>query len=243
MTLSSLLIAVAALTSQPAPAAARGDVVSVNLRATFLNGQILDSTYSGAPYAFVLGTREFIQGYTRYALPALDRAIVGMKAGEKKTVRLKPEEAFGDLQVGEVPPGSPISFEVEMLEVLPKATPPALKIEELQVGTGAEAKDDSRVVVNYRGTFLNGVMFDSTYERPTPDGKTAVVPAELNMAAGGFIPGFLQGIKGMKVGGKRKVTIPHTLAYGPRGRSPVIPSYSTLVFELELVSVGQSENR
>lgn len=243
MTLCSLLVAVAAATSQTSPAAARGDVVSVNLRATFLNGQILDSTFAGAPYAFILGTREFIQGYTRYALPALDRALVGMKAGEKKQIRLTPEEAFGDLQVGDVPPGSPITFDVEMLEVLPKAVPPALKIEEIREGTGAEAKDESRVVVNYRGTFLNGVMFDSTYERPTPDGKTAVVPAELTISAGGFIPGFLQGIKGMKVGGKRKVTIPHTLAYGPRGRSPVIPSYSTLVFELELVSVGQDKNR
>jgi len=104
-----------------------------------------------------------------------------------------------------------------------------LKSEDLQVGSGDEAKTGKTVSVHYTGTLTNGSKFDSSLDR----GK----PFEFELGAGRVIKGWDQGVVGMKVGGKRKLTIPSDLAYGARGFPPVIPPDSTLVFEIELLGV------
>jgi FKBP-type peptidyl-prolyl cis-trans isomerase len=85
------------------------------------------------------------------------------------------------------------------------------------------------VSVHYTGTLTDGSKFDSSIDR----GK----PFEFQLGAGRVIKGWDQGVVGMKVGGKRKLTIPSDLAYGARGFPPVIPPDSTLVFEIELLGV------
>jgi FKBP-type peptidyl-prolyl cis-trans isomerase len=100
--------------------------------------------------------------------------------------------------------------------------------EDLVVGTGATAVLGSVVTVNYTGMFTNGAVFDTSV------GKA---PIQLQLGAGQVIPGFEQGIVGMKVGGKRRITIPPSLAYGSAGRPPTIPPNSTLVFDVDLVSI------
>src|SRR5262245_55969223 len=105
-----------------------------------------------------------------------------------------------------------------------------LKIEELKVGTGAEAKAGQHVTVHYVGTLTNGSKFDSSRDRNEGFG--------FKLGAGHVIKGWDQGVSGMKVGGMRKLTIPPELAYGARGFPPVIPPNSTLVFEVELLDVG-----
>lgn len=107
-------------------------------------------------------------------------------------------------------------------------TPAGLQIEDLAVGTGAEAQTGNTVSVNYRGTLLNGTVFDSSYDRGTPFSFT--------LGQNSVIQGWEQGILGMRVGGKRKLVIPPDLAYGPIARGP-IPANSTLVFEVELLEV------
>jgi len=104
-----------------------------------------------------------------------------------------------------------------------------LKIEDLKVGSGTEAKAGNTVTVNYLGTLLSGVKFDSSYDRRQP----------FSFLLGGrqVIPGWDEGLLGMKVGGKRKLTIPPALAYGERGIPGAIPANSTLVFEVELLGV------
>jgi FKBP-type peptidyl-prolyl cis-trans isomerase len=102
-----------------------------------------------------------------------------------------------------------------------------LEIVDLTVGTGATAASGNTVSVHYVGGFTNGQVFDSSY-----GGN----PFTFRLGAGQVIPGFEQGIVGMKVGGKRRLTIPPSLAYGSQGQQGIPPN-STLIFEVELMSV------
>jgi peptidylprolyl isomerase/FKBP-type peptidyl-prolyl cis-trans isomerase FkpA len=107
-----------------------------------------------------------------------------------------------------------------------------LIIEDEVVGTGAEAKAGDNVTVHYVGTLTDGTMFDASRNHGD-QGFT------FTLGAGQVIKGWDQGVAGMKVGGKRKLTIPSDLAYGNRAVGNVIPANSTLVFEVELIGVGK----
>jgi FKBP-type peptidyl-prolyl cis-trans isomerase FkpA len=100
---------------------------------------------------------------------------------------------------------------------------------DLVVGNGTEAQTGKTVHVHYTGTLTNGSKFDSSLDR----GK----PFVFKLGGGQVIKGWDEGVVGMKVGGKRKLTIPPGMAYGERGFPPVIPPQSTLVFEIELLDV------
>lgn len=104
----------------------------------------------------------------------------------------------------------------------------ALKKEDLKVGKGKEAKTGDTVEVHYTGTLLDGTKFDSSV-----GGK----PFSFTLGKGMVIKGWDQGVVGMKVGGKRKLTIPSKLGYGKRGSPPKIPPNAALVFEIELLAV------
>lgn len=108
--------------------------------------------------------------------------------------------------------------------------PDALQIEDLKVGTGAEAVAGKAVTVHYVGTLTDGKKFDSSRDR----GKGF----SFKLGAGEVIRGWDQGVAGMKIGGVRKLTVPPDLAYGDRGFPPVIPARATLVFEVELLSIA-----
>ncbi len=104
-----------------------------------------------------------------------------------------------------------------------------LKIEDLKQGAGTEATEGKNVTVHYVGTLTDGSKFDSSRDR----GKGF----SFRLGAGQVIKGWDQGVKGMKIGGLRKLTIPASLGYGDRGFPPVIPPGATLVFEVELLEV------
>ena len=108
-----------------------------------------------------------------------------------------------------------------------------VKITILKEGTGDVAKTGDTVAMNYTGRLADGTVFDSNVD---PKFKH-VEPFIFTIGAGQVIKGWDQGLVGMKVGGKRKLTIPASLAYGDRSPSPAIPANSTLVFEVELLKI------
>jgi FKBP-type peptidyl-prolyl cis-trans isomerase len=112
----------------------------------------------------------------------------------------------------------------------PQAQGGGLMIEEVKIGDGALATKGKTVSVHYTGTLTNGTKFDSSLDRGRP--------IEFVLGTGMVIKGWDQGIDGMKVGGKRKLTIPPELGYGARGTpGGPIPPNATLVFDVELVGV------
>ena len=126
--------------------------------------------------------------------------------------------------IGAAPTASPVAGKVITLEG-------GLQIQDLIVGTGAEAVNGKMITVNYVGTLADGKKFDSSYDRGTP--------FQFNLGAGEVIRGWELGVAGMKIGGKRKLIIPPALGYGDRNiGNGLIPSNSTLIFEVELLGVS-----
>jgi FKBP-type peptidyl-prolyl cis-trans isomerase len=123
-----------------------------------------------------------------------------------------------------------------MTAVVPTETPnptdtsvAELQISDIKPGTGDEATDGKKVTMHYTATLADGTKFDSSLDRDTPFSFT--------LGSGLVIAGWDIGVKGMKVGGVRKLVIPPHLAYGSRSVASVIPPNATLIFEIELLKV------
>lgn len=111
----------------------------------------------------------------------------------------------------------------------PKTMANGLIIEDVKIGTGAEAVKGALISVHYVGTLVDGTKFDSSRDRGEP--------FQFPLGQGMVIQGWEQGFEGMKVGGVRKLTIPPDLGYGAQGAGGVIPPNATLKFEVELLGV------
>jgi len=109
--------------------------------------------------------------------------------------------------------------------------PQQLVVQDAAAGAGAEAKAGDTVSVHYTGKFENGTVFDTSVGR---------APISFVLGTGAVIPGWDQGLLGMKAGGKRLLIIPPSLAYGSSGYGPIPPN-STLIFEVELVEVTPAQ--
>ena len=195
--------------ASPAPT----DIVTVHYTGTLPNGSVFDaSRQHGGPISFPLNG--VIKGWTE--------GVGSMKVGGTRKLVIPPELGYGSNAQGPIPANSTLTFIVELLDV------PKVKIEDTQVGTGAEAVPGKTLKIHYTGKLENGKVFDSSA------GKD---PLTFVLGGGQLIPGFEQGVTGMKVGGKRTITIPPSLGYGEQGAGETIPPNSTLIFELELVDV------
>ena len=191
------------------------DLVTVHYTGTLDNGTVFDASRNhGGPASFPLN--RVIKGWTE--------GVSTMKVGGIRKLIIPPDLGYGAQGAGNgvIPANATLTFIVELIEV------PKVKIEDTQSGTGAAAKDGDQITVDYTGKLQDGTVFDSSV------GKT---PFQFTLGAGQVIPGWDQGLLGMKVGGKRTLTIPPSLAYGDQGAGGVIPPNATLIFDVELISI------
>ncbi|MBC7921314.1 MAG: FKBP-type peptidyl-prolyl cis-trans isomerase [Ferruginibacter sp.] len=107
--------------------------------------------------------------------------------------------------------------------------PSGLQYQVLKEGTGAMPKATDKVTAHYRGTLVDGTVFDSSYDRNQP----------LAIGVSEVVPGWTEALQLMKVGAKWKLFVPSELAYGERGSPPIIAPNSALIFEMELLSIGK----
>ena len=175
-----------------------------------------------APFSFRMGVGQVI--------PGIDRGVMGMRVGGLRRIVVPPDLGFGAAGSDLVPANATLLFELEL--VAGAETP--FSVEDLRSGDGEEATHGRSLSVAYEGWLYEltapenkGALFDSA---------AAEAPFQFTLGVGNVIVGWDLGIVGMQVGGRRRIVIPHELAYGAAGRSR-IPGFATLLFEVELLSV------
>ncbi len=213
----------------------RKSTITVHYHGTLPDGTVFDSTRGKEPLKFELAR----------LIPGWQAGLRGMKVGGLRRLTIAPELAYGDKdrkdESGKVviPAGSTLTFSIGLVAAETPAEPPApgeaakagpittpsgLIIEDLVVGTGEVCPPGATVTIHYRGTLTDGKEFDSSLR----SGQPATFPL------GSLVAGWQEGIPGMKVGGKRRLTVPPALGYGAAGFPPDIPPNATLIFEIEL---------
>src|SRR5579884_1111428 len=167
------------------------------------------------------------------SLLALAALAVAGCGGSSKAPGIQPAPSGGATQAS-IPttPKPPPALAKKPVVNVPKGPPPTkLVTKDLVVGTGQTVKAGQTVTVNYVGVlYKNGKEFDSSWSRNQP--------ATFPLTPGGVIEGWVKGIPGMKVGGRRELIIPASMAYGSKGSGTTIPPNSALVFVVDLLSIS-----
>lgn len=207
--------------------AADGDRLYIKYEGKLTDGTVFDGNVektSEPPYAVVLGKGQVIKGW--------DQGLLGMKVGEKRKLSIPSNLAYGPQGKDKILPDSDLYFEVELLYLVKAGEEGVYLAEELTPGTGPEAKEGDTVEIHYTGKYLNGAVFDDSRKRERT--FTFKIGEKSKDRA---IPGIDDGVKTMKVGGKRKLTIPPSLIMGDFG-GPSLKGNQVCVFEVELISVN-----
>lgn len=201
------------------------------------DGKRFDGNYGGNPFAVTLGSGAVIPGW--------EQGLIGIKSGGQRQLDIPADLAYGSAGSGEdIPPDSAISFIVNAVAIVPPIDPAdapkitiegaanveALTSEDLVDGKGDEAKAGSNVLVHIIAfNAATGEEIASTWGDPSPVG--------LLLEEGGSLPGLIEGIPGMKVGGRRQLTIPFADAFGTEGNSDMkLPASTDLVVVIDLLS-------
>ncbi|NDB04143.1 MAG: peptidylprolyl isomerase [Acidimicrobiia bacterium] len=200
------------------------------------DGTRFDGNFDGDPFGVTLGQGAVIQGW--------DQGLLGMKVGGRRQLDIPADLAYGESGSGDViPPNSAISFVIDLVAIVPAIDPdnePTITVEgsdelatevitdDLIDGDGDEATAGSSVVLHliaYRGD--NGEKIASTWTDPSP--------INLTLVDGGALPGIVEGVQGMKVGGRRQITIPYMDAFGEDGNADLeLPAKTDLILVVDL---------
>jgi FKBP-type peptidyl-prolyl cis-trans isomerase len=166
-----------------------------------------------------------------FAVPALVGCAKLTEPPKEEAIQAESAQPSGSASAQPAAQPAPTAKPAETQKPAEQAPPSneKLEIKDLVVGKGTEAKAGDAVKVHYVGTLPDGKEFDSS--------KKHNQPFDFELGAGRVIKGWDQGVAGMKIGGKRKLTVPPSLGYGARGFPPVIPPNATLIFEVELLEV------
>lgn len=158
-------------------------------------------------------------------IPGWIEGLADMKRLERRRLLIPPEMGYGAMRRGSIMPNSALVYDVQWA---------VLDIHDLAEGSGTEVREGDTVTVLYKGTLENGEVFDTNFGGD---------PISFPVRKGGLIDGWVLGVPGMRVGGKRRLWVPWHLAYKKRhknSRGPgfaAIPPFSNLIFEIELVGV------
>lgn len=220
------------------PAAADGDTVFVNYVGVLsADGTRFDGNYGSDPFVVTLGLGMVIKGW--------DEGLVGMQAGGRRQLDIPADLAYGSQGAGDaIPPDSAISFVVDMIAVVPAtdaAGEPAvdiapadnvgeLLINDLVVGDGAEAEAGAKAV-------LHLVAFRADTAAQVTSTWSSPQPLSFELTEGGTLPGLVEGIQGMKVGGRRQLQVPFEDAWGAEGQSEIgLPAEIDLIVVIDLLA-------
>ena len=218
--------------------AAAGDQLAVHYVGVLSSdGTRFDGNFGSSPFSFTLGKSQVIKGW--------DEGLLGMKTGGMRQLDIPADLAYGDSGSGDIiKPGAALSFVVEMVGIIPATNPadePKLTIAGATASSTLQSKDlvegKGKVIaagdtvalhiVAYRGD--TGEKITSTW----PEGA----PVSLTLEEGGSLPGIIKGVPGMKVGGRRQMTIPFADAFGADGNSEMkLPAKTDLVLVVDLIA-------
>ena len=218
-----------------------GDKVSAHYTGKFTNGEVFDSSVDrGTPFEFTLGKGQVIRGW--------DEGFALMNVGDKAILIIPYHLAYGEAgKPPQIPARSILIFDVELLDVMvsvkaipfevegikEKSTESGLKYQVVKKGSGRTPQAGQIVIVHYTGYLTNGMTFDSSVEREQP--------FQFHIGRQRVIAGWDEGVAMMKLGEQRRFTIPPDLAYGAKGYPNLVPPNSTLIFDIELISIKNAQ--
>ncbi len=231
------------------------DYVNIKFTGKLVDGKVFDTSDRDSAVVHGILRDDKIYGPTRFLLvtlgfPGLREGLTLVKEGGKSRIIIPSYLAYGATDYGIIPPYSTLIYDVELLDVISdpvsheqelldafieqnqitaEPTGSGLYfIEEVQ-GTGDIPADNQSVTLHYKGLFLDGRVFDESESDK---------PLVIQMNTSSIIPGFIEGVKMMRQGGKARLIIPWDKGYGSSGSSNgVIPPYSTVIFDIEIVSI------
>ena len=211
---------------------ATGSSVSVDyIGAKFSDGKVFDQSYGRAPFSLTVGAGSVIKGW--------DQGLVGMKVGGRRELTIPPDLAYGAQAPGDIGANQTLIFVIDLrwAGTKPVVAPApgavtALQTTDLLPGAGdCAVQAGDKVTVHYVGIdATTGTEFDASWKR----GQAF----ETQIGVGAVIKGWDEGMIGMKVGGRRRLVIPASLAYGAAGSPPAIAPNATLVFEVDLLAIA-----
>ena len=213
-----------------------GDFLTIHFRGTLEDGQVFESTFEREePILVQVGTGQVIPGW--------DEGMIGMREGGKRSLVIPPNLAFGEEGVpGFIPGGENIYMDIELVSIMKAPTPWEFDHSKLQTmesglqyyvheeGSDEKPEEGDMISVHYSGYLQDGTLFDSSPLRNQT--------FDFQVGLGQVIPGWDEGLMDMTVGEKRTLVIPPEMAYGEQGAGQVIPPNSTLIFDVELVSIN-----